>query len=247
MKQLNPPIPLVLDGHLDASAESGDSVDTASWRLTSSPTDHLIHDALMPCTTSNAHVAALLTECRPGDLLRVVGHLALPDTAQGGICLHADSVEILWAAPDLPDDEDTPTPQASAEIAAAIETLAQALAGGQAPGPDQRIRIHLSPTGTPEAGVDLSRSLHLTPTRAHQLADAVDAMNALQASASPDGLDEMTVADLNSLFGDLDLLDLTNEVLKTAPPQARPAICQAMDAMFGDVDDPSLEDEGGPR
>ncbi|MFI5808378.1 hypothetical protein [Streptomyces sp. NPDC051561] len=245
-QQLNPPIQLVLDGHLDAPAEAGDSVDTASWRLKSSPTEHLIHAALIPCTTSNADVAdTLLTECRPGDLLRVVGRLTLPETGQGLFCLHADSVQILWAAPNLPDDKDTP--QGTAEIAAAIETLAQALAGDQAPGPDQRIRIHLSPTGTPPAGADLSRSLHLTPARAHQLADAVDTMNAFHASAPPDALDEATRADLNALFGDLDLLDLTHEVLKSAPPQARVAICQAMDAMFGDVDDPSFEDEDGPR
>ncbi|MFJ2745883.1 hypothetical protein ACIO3O_40205 [Streptomyces sp. NPDC087440] len=238
-------IALVLDGHLDAPAEPGDSADTAFWRLNSSPTDHLIHDALIPCTTNTAHVAnTLLTECRPGDLLRVVGRLTLPDTGQGPICLHADSVEILWQAPDLPDDEDTP--EASAEIGAAIESLAQALAGGQAPGPDQRVRIHLSPTGAPQAGVDLSRSLHLTPARAHQLADAIDAMNAFHSSGPLDGLDEVTVADLNALFGDLDLVDLTHEVLKTAPPQAHRAICQAMDAMFGDIDDPSLEDGDTP-
>jgi hypothetical protein len=55
-------------------------------------------------------------------------------------------------------------------------------------------------------------------------------------------MDETTVADLTSLFGRLSLVDLTHEVLKSAPPQAHPVIFQALDAMFGDIDDPSLED-----
>ncbi|MGA5142380.1 hypothetical protein [Streptomyces azureus] len=39
---------------------------------------------------------------------------------------------------------------------------------------------------------------------------------------------------------DIDLIDLTNEVLNATRPEHRPAVTQAMDDMFGDV--PAPED-----
>jgi hypothetical protein len=134
-------IPLALDGYLAAEAEPGDREGTVSWRLTcSAGTDHLVEEAVIPCTTMEPEIAhALLTERQPGDLLRVTGHLTLPHTADGIIRLHAESLEVLWEAPVLDadrDDTDTAT-DADADRNRAIAALAEALTGfGQAtPGP----------------------------------------------------------------------------------------------------------------
>ncbi len=143
-------IPLALDGYLAADPEPGDRDGTASWRLTcSAGTDHLVEEAVIPCTTMEPDIAhAMLTERQPGDLLRVIGHLTLPDTADGIIRLHADTLEVLWEAPMLDvDRDDTDTATATdTDRNRAIAALAEALTGfGQAaPGPGQSIRIHIS-------------------------------------------------------------------------------------------------------
>jgi hypothetical protein len=191
---------------------------------------------------------ALLTERQPGDLLRVTGHLTLPDTADGVIRLHADNLEVLWKAPVLDadgDDADTATTTDSeADRNSAIAALAEALTGfGQAtPGPGQSIRIHISPTGALGSGLEHCHSFDVTPDMAHRLADYIDAMSCFMDSERPDdvALDPETVADLTELFEDIDLIDLTNTVLNATRPEHRPAVTQAMDDMFGDV--PSPED-----
>ncbi|MDX3523698.1 hypothetical protein [Streptomyces scabiei] len=241
-------IPLALDGYLAAEAEPGDREDTASWRLNcSAGTDDLVEEAVVPCTTMEPEIAhALLTERQPGDLLRVIGHLTLPDAADGVIRLHADSLEVLWEAPLLDtdgDDADTAT-DADADRNSAIAALADALTGfGQAaPGPGQSIRIHISPTGTLGSGLEHCHSFDITPPLAHRLADYVDAMSCYLDSERPDGvaLDPETIADLTELFEDIDLIGLTNAVLNATRPECRPAVTQAMDDMFGDV--PAPED-----
>ncbi|MGW3853179.1 hypothetical protein ACWD74_40135, partial [Streptomyces fagopyri] len=92
-------IPIAITGYLDTAATLGDNVDTASWRIISSPADcEAAEEAIIPCTTSRPDLAhRLLTECEPSDLLQVTGHLTLPTT--GRIRLEAHSVEVLWEAP----------------------------------------------------------------------------------------------------------------------------------------------------
>ncbi|MFI1293343.1 hypothetical protein ACH4VM_33695 [Streptomyces sp. NPDC020792] len=241
-------IPLALDGYLAADAEPGDREDTASWRLNcSAGTDHLVEEAVIPCTTMEPEIAhAMITERQPGDLLRVIGHLTLPDTADGIMLLHAETLEVLWEAPVLDadgDDADTAT-ATDADCNSAIAALAEALTGfGQAaPGPGQSIRVHISPTGVLGSGLEHCHSFDVTPAMAHRLADYVDAMSCYLDSERPDGavLDPETIADLTELFEDIDLIGLTNAVLNATRPEHRPAVTQAMDDMFGDV--PAPED-----
>ncbi|CAL9669323.1 hypothetical protein [Streptomyces sp. enrichment culture] len=242
-------IPLALDGYLAAEAEPGDREGTVCWRLTcSAGTDHLVEEAVIPCTTMEPEIVhALLTERQPGDLLRVTGHLTLPDTADGIIRLHADSLEVLWEAPllDADGDPDTATAtDADADRNRAIAALAEALTGiGQAtPGPEHSIRIHISPTGVLGSGLEYCHSVDITPDIAHRLADYIDAMSCHLDSGRPDGvvLDPATIADLTDLFDDIDLIDLTNTVLNATRPEHRPAVTRAMDDMFGDI--PAHED-----
>lgn len=246
-------IPFALDGYLTADPVPGDRDGTASWRLScSAGTDHMVEEALIPCTTIQPEIAhALLTERQPGDLLRVTGHLTLPDTANGIIQMHADFVEVLWEAPvlDAEADEDardtTTATDEETDRNNAIAALAEALTGlghQTAPGPGHSIRIHISPTGTLGSGLEHCHSFDITPASAHQLADYVDAMNCYLDSQRPNGvvLDPQTIADLIELFEDIDLIDLTNTVLNATRPEHRPAVTQAMDDMFGDV--PAPED-----
>ncbi|MEU3855663.1 hypothetical protein [Streptomyces sp. NPDC029554] len=242
-------IPVVLDGYLAAEAEPGDRDGTVCWRLTcSAGTDHLVEEAVIPCTTMEPEIAhALLTERQPGDLLRVIGHLTLPGTADGIIRLHVDSLEVLWEAPLLEPDDDADTAtvtDADTDRNRAIAALAEALTGlGQAePGPGQSIRIHISPTGALGSGLEHCHSFDIAPDMAHRLADYLDAMNCCMDSERPDGvvLDPETVEELTALFEDIDLIALTSTVISATRPEHRPAVTQAMDDVFGDV--PAPED-----
>jgi len=239
-------IPLAIDGYLTAEAVSGEQDHTACWRMTCSPTDRLADDAVIPCTSQDPQVAhAVVTECRPGDLLRVTGHLTLPDTAGGGLHLQADTVEILWEAPELSGPEDdaaTDTPQPETDRNAAIAALAEALTSfaGQ-PGPETNIRVHISPTGALGTGLEHCHSIDIAPAHAHQLADQADAMSCFLDSQRPDAgavLDPETVAELSAVFEGIDLVDLTGAVLKSTRPEHRPKVTEAIDDMFGDAPGP---------
>jgi hypothetical protein len=245
-------IPLALDGYLASDAEPGDREGIVSWRLIcSAGTDHLAEEAVIPCTTTQPEIAhALLTERHPGDLLRVIGHLTLPDTADGIIQLHTESLEVLWEAPILDEDGQgaatATAPETDADRNRAIAALAEALTGfGEAaPGPGQSIRIHISPTGALGAGLEHCHSIDISPARAHQLTDAVDRLNCHLDSEQPDGidLDQATIAVLTDLFDDIDVLDLTRTVLNATRPECRPRVTQALDDMFGDIPVPGAED-----
>lgn len=248
-------IPLTLDGYLAAEAEPGDRAGTVSWRLTcSAGTDHLVNEAVIPCTTMEPEIAhEMLTERQPGDLLRVVGHLTLPATADGVIQLHTESLEVLWAASVLDADDndetgDTATVMdADADRNKAIAALAEALTGlaQDGPGPGQSIRLHISPTGALGTGLEYCHGFDVTPAIAHRLADCIDAMNCFLDSERPDSvlLDPETVADLTDLFEDIDLTGLTNAVLNATRPEHRAAVTQAMDDMFGDIPAPGDTDQ----
>jgi hypothetical protein len=251
-------IPLTLDGYLAAEAEPGDRAGTVSWRLASAGTDHLVNEAVIPCTTMEPEIAhELLTERQPGDLLRVVGHLTLPATADGIIQLHAESLEVLWAAPvlDADDDDDDDAGDTATVMDAdvgrnkAIAALAEALTSfaPDRPGPGQSIRLYISPTGAFGSGLEHCHGFDVTPAIAHRLADCIDAMNCFMDMNSERPcsvvLEPETVADLTDLFEDIDLTDLTNKVLNATRPEHRAAVTQAMDDMFGDIPAPEDTDQ----
>jgi hypothetical protein len=243
-------IPFALTGYLDTAAVPGDAVGTASWRLISSPTDCTMEEeAVIPCTTTLPDLAhTLLTECQPGDLLRVTGHLALPDTADGRIRLHADTLEVLLEAPlSEPPQDDAPADDHSARNRA-ILALAEALTGfayERTPGEQPDIRIVIGPVGINELDVAHCHSIDVTTAGTHKLADAVDAMRAMLDSQPPpvdDWPDPQTLADLTDLFDGLDLTELTHAVLDATWPENRVAVTRALDDMFGDIPVPGIED-----
>ncbi|MFD3933424.1 hypothetical protein [Streptomyces sp. NPDC058614] len=243
-------IPFALTGYLGTAAAPGDTVGTASWRLISSPADCTAEEeAVIPCTTSVPDLAhTLLTECQPGDLLRVTGHLTLPGSADGGFRLDADTVEVLWGVPlSGPPQDDAPADDHSARNRA-ILALAEALTGfayERTPGEQPDIRIIIGPVGINELDVAHCHSIDVTTARTHQLADAVDAMRATLDSQPPplaDGLDPQTLADLTDLFEGLDLTELTQAVLDATRPEDRLAVTRALDDMFGDIPVAGIED-----
>ncbi|MFI9297511.1 hypothetical protein [Streptomyces gardneri] len=94
-------IPLALDGYLDDLPVPGDEGLTASFRVISSPTDDAMDETVWACRTADPHIAhSLLTWMRPGDLLRIGGHLVLPGPDdEGGPQLSVDTLELLLPAP----------------------------------------------------------------------------------------------------------------------------------------------------
>ncbi|MEN1891149.1 OB-fold nucleic acid binding domain-containing protein [Streptomyces mirabilis] len=68
--------------------------------LVSSPTGDVDDEAIVPCTAKDPHIAhALLNKIRPGDLVRVSGLFALPGSADGGLQLCVDALEVLSTVP----------------------------------------------------------------------------------------------------------------------------------------------------
>ncbi|MEU2564866.1 hypothetical protein ABZ626_36880 [Streptomyces longispororuber] len=243
-------IPLTLDGYLADAPEPGAREGTAVWRLTcSAGSEYLVDEAVVPCTTMEPEIVhALLRERQPGDLLRVTGHLTLPGLAGGVMRLHADTLEVLWEAPLLDTGEEADTAaavHADADRDRAIAALAEALTGltQDAPSPGKGIRIHINPAPSPGAGLEHCHSFHVDAALAHRLADYIDAMSCCPDSQRPDSaLDPETVAELTGLFEDIDLIDLTDTVLKATRPEHRASVIRALDDLFGDVPSPSPED-----
>lgn len=243
-------IPLALTGYLDTAAVPGDGAGTASWRLISSPADCTVEEeAVIPCTTSQPDLAGmLLAECQPGDLLRVTGHLVLPDTADGRIRLDVDTVEVEWEAPlsqeptdDGPADDHSGRDRAIQALAEALTGLAYEPAAGEQPA----IRINIGPLGVHGLDVAHCHSVDVTTASTHQLADAVDAMLATLNGLPPQAgtsLDPLTIAELTDFFDELDLTELTRDVLAAARPQDRLAVTRALDDWFGDIPVPGIDD-----
>lgn len=243
-------IPFALTGYLDTAAVPGDAVDTAAWRLISSPADcEAEEEAIIPCTTSRPDLAhKLLTDCQPGDLLRVTGSLALPDTADGRIRLDVDHVEALWEAPLLDpdveaDDTDTVT-TTDTEHSNAITALAEALYELTRNSPGLTIGIQISPNGPLSSASEHAHILDISPALAHQLADHVNALSRHLHSQRPDDtvVDQQTIAELTDYFHELDLTELTRDVLNAARPEDRVAVTRALDDLFGDIPVTGIDD-----
>ncbi|MFE4019291.1 hypothetical protein ACFXPZ_18040 [Streptomyces sp. NPDC059101] len=74
--------------------------DTARFRLISSPTEDVSEESVLACVTGDPFIVHLvLTELRPGDVLRVAGMLTLPDRASGAVQLQVDALEVLKEVP----------------------------------------------------------------------------------------------------------------------------------------------------
>ncbi|MFJ3310806.1 hypothetical protein ACIPSA_49325 [Streptomyces sp. NPDC086549] len=242
-------IPLALTGYLDTAAVPGDAVGTASWRLISSPADCTAEEeAVIPCTTSRPNLAhLLLTECQPSDLLRVSGSLTLPDTADGRIRLDVDTVDVMWEAPlqeqppEDPADDHSDRDRAIQALAEALTGLAYEAAAGEQPD----IRINIGPVGVHGLDVAHCHSIDVTTANTHKLADAVDAMLATLNSLPPQAgtsLDPLTIAELTDYFDELDLTELTREVLDATRPEDRVAVTRALDDLFGDIPVTGIDD-----
>ncbi|MFC7796224.1 hypothetical protein [Streptomyces cinereoruber] len=96
-------IPLVLDGYLDDLPVADDGGLIVRFRVVSSPTDDATDETVWACRTADPHLAhELLTLMRPGDLLRIGGHLALPGPGdEGGPRLDVDALGLLAPAPAM--------------------------------------------------------------------------------------------------------------------------------------------------
>ncbi|MFE5513993.1 hypothetical protein ACFQ9J_26015 [Streptomyces sp. NPDC056529] len=96
-------IPLLLDGYLDDLPVADDDGLIVRFRVISSPTDDVTDETVWACRTTDPHLAhELLTLMRPGDLLRIGGHLALPGPGdEGGPRLDVDVLGLLAPAPTL--------------------------------------------------------------------------------------------------------------------------------------------------
>ncbi|GAA2523449.1 hypothetical protein [Streptomyces longisporus] len=255
------PIPYALTGYLDHPAVPGTGDGTAAWRLTSSPADCMEEqEALIPCTTSQPDLVHRITHCQTGDLLRVTGHLHLPDTADGLIRLDVDTLEVLWevepefdqledeAEEDESEDNGFAQTEGQAGQVRAVQTLGEALAGlAGDPSHDGQpgIQIVIWPIGIRDPDNRHSRFAEITTATTHHLADAVDAMRATLNSQPPQagaGLDPQALADLTDYFDDLDLTELTRDVLDATRPEDRLAVTRALDDLFGDIPVTGIDD-----
>jgi hypothetical protein len=236
-------LPITFEGHLNEEPVPGNTPGTAFWRLVSTHTERITDQVIMPCTTSDPEMAyLLLNELEQGDLLRVTGHLILPNTAAGTFRLQIEALEVLWEAPTLgsPEDTDTATDDngPDADRNSAIHALADALTGlgwNATPGPGHSIRLYISPNGARGDGLEHCKSISITPARAHKLADAIDALNASEESEQPQPettLNPEALKDLEKYFNEVDFTALTGDVLNGTRPENRAAVTQAMDDLL---------------
>jgi hypothetical protein len=91
----------VLDGYLEEDPQPGDSIAlTALFRLTLSPTEDVLNEAVLPCTVADPQLAhEVLHTLQPGDRLRVTGAIRVPDNPGGALRLCVSALEVLDTAP----------------------------------------------------------------------------------------------------------------------------------------------------
>ncbi|WP_037904971.1 hypothetical protein [Actinacidiphila yeochonensis] len=99
---------IVLDGYLDEEVAADDTTGTrARFRLIVSPTDELVDEMVLPCSVAASELTAnVLHQLRPGDYVRVTGHLGLPRISGHPMWLQVLTLELLGTPPlDFPDDD----------------------------------------------------------------------------------------------------------------------------------------------
>ncbi|KMS74235.1 hypothetical protein ACM01_15070 [Streptomyces viridochromogenes] len=102
---------VVLDGFLDEEAMPGERDDTARFRIHLTTDEDLVDEAVLPCVVADPALAdSVLHELKRGDLLRVTGHLRLPQTTDGALWVEVHAIDALYPTllPDLADAEATP-------------------------------------------------------------------------------------------------------------------------------------------
>jgi hypothetical protein len=106
----------VLDGYLEEDPLPGDSLAlTALFRLTLSPTEDAVDEAILPCTVADPQLAhEVLHTLRPGDRLRVTGSIRLPQIPGGILRVCVSALEILDTAPPKLSGDAPPEAPASA-------------------------------------------------------------------------------------------------------------------------------------
>ncbi|WP_086796389.1 GGDEF domain-containing protein [Streptomyces caniscabiei] len=102
---------VVLEGFLDEETLPGTRDDTARFRIHLAADEDRVDEALLPCVVEHPVLAAyVLTERERGDLLRVSGHLRLPQTPDGAMWLDVQAIVVLHPTllTDPTDEEVTP-------------------------------------------------------------------------------------------------------------------------------------------
>jgi diguanylate cyclase (GGDEF)-like protein len=102
---------VVLEGFLDEETLPGTRDDTARFRIHLAADEDRVDEAVLPCVVENPALAAyVLTERERGDLLRVSGHLRLPQTPDGAMWLDVQAIDVLHPTllTDPTDEEVTP-------------------------------------------------------------------------------------------------------------------------------------------
>ncbi|WP_042428187.1 hypothetical protein [Streptacidiphilus anmyonensis] len=104
---------VVLDGFLDEETVPGDAdCTTARFRIVIEPTDERTDQMVLPCSVSDPILAhQVVTDLRPGDLLRVTGYLRLPTTPDDPIWLHVLALELRALVPEPADQAEPLTAQ----------------------------------------------------------------------------------------------------------------------------------------
>ncbi|MGW0730443.1 hypothetical protein [Streptomyces mirabilis] len=95
---------IVLEGYLDDRTIPEDGPGASvRFQLAVSPTDDRLDDLLIPCTVVGhpqlAH--AVMHDLGISDLLRISGHLQLPQEPGDGLRLHVNAIQVLDSGVDL--------------------------------------------------------------------------------------------------------------------------------------------------
>jgi hypothetical protein len=108
----------VLDGYLEEDPLPGDSLAlTALFRLTLSPTEDAVDEAILPCTVADPQLAhEVLHTLRPGDRLRVTGAIRLPQIPGGILRVCVSALELLDTAPPSPSRDAEAPPESPAPV-----------------------------------------------------------------------------------------------------------------------------------
>lgn len=102
---------VVLEGFLDEETSPGTRDDSARFRIHLAADADRVDEAVLPCVVANPALAAVVLNGRKrGDLLRVTGHLRLPQRPDGAMWMEVHAIDVLHPTlvPDRDDEEVTP-------------------------------------------------------------------------------------------------------------------------------------------